>query len=555
MSRRPPILALVILLLTGLLPGPAGAAGGHEAKPAYPAEEGRSAQYAHFPIPVQNYEKVEGGILATIKARAAEDPFNIAATLIFFLAIVHTFTATTFLKLAHRFEEEHRAKLALKDLPDHPDAKEPVCFKATLFHFLGEVEAIFGIWVIALAGAAAWFYGWEDFTKYISHDRQFTEPIFVVVVMAIASSRPVLRFAERVVALAANLGKGTPAAWWLSILIITPVLGSFITEPAAITIAAMLLAKKFYRLKPSRLLAYGTIGLLFVNISVGGTLTHFAAPPVLMVASTWGWDTLFMLKNFGYKAVLGVVVSTAVYWSFFRGELFRMGDAADGAEDGVLHPTSWAEREDPIPWWVTLAHLFFLGWTVANAHYPILAVGGFLFFLAFVFATEHHQNSIRLRSPLLVGFFLGGLIIHGGCQSWWIEPVINNLEADWLMLGATLLTAFNDNAAITYLAAQVPDISEAAKHAVVYGAVTGGGLTVIANAPNPAGQSILSRFFKGGVNPLGLVSGALIPTVIVYLAFSILPSIGGSHAATHEAHDAKAPAAEAEAEADATTGH
>jgi hypothetical protein len=57
---------------------------------------------------------------------------------------------------------------------------------------------------------------------------------------------------------------------------------------------------------------------------------------------------------------------------------------------------------------------------------------------------------------------------------------------------------------------------------VVAGAVTGGGLTVIANAPNPAGQSILSSYFQDGVAPLRLFLAALIPTVIMALCFLFL---------------------------------
>ena len=88
-----------------------------------------------------------------------------------------------------------------------------------------------------------------------------------------------------------------------------------------------------------------------------------------------------------------------------------------------------------------------------------------------------------------------------------------------LFFGATILTAVNDNAAITYLASLVPGFSDHLRYAVVAGAVVGGGLTVIANAPNPAGQSILSRFFPDGVSPLGLLLGALAPTVIVGAMF------------------------------------
>jgi hypothetical protein len=558
MARSILLPLLLLLVATCFFPATAGAAGGHLPPKAWP-EHG---QFSHFPVPLKEYEKVEG-ISATLSNRIRRDPFNLVATIIFACAILHTFMAGFFNRWAHHAEVEHRRRLEAREaaLPPgerHPEARAEVSFKATLLHFLGEVEAIFGIWVVALAIAAVSFYSWHDFTNYVQYDRAFVEPIFVVIIMAIASSRPVLRFAENMVRVVADLGKGTPAAWWISILTISPLLGSIITEPAAITIGALLLAKKFYRYKPGTVFAYASIGLLFVNVSVGGVLTHFAAPPVLMVAETWGWTTPFMLANFGWKAVLAIAASNTLYYVLFAKELRRMADAADGVEDGVLHAAAWTDREDPIPRWITLVHLFFLLWTVFNVHTPVLFIGGFLFFLAFVIATDHHQNSIRLRGPILVGFFLAGLIIHGGCQSWWIEPIIQNLESGWLMLGATILTAFNDNAAITYLAAQVPDIPSACKLAVVAGAVTGGGLTVIANAPNPAGQSILARFFKGGVSPLGLALGAIVPTIFCYLAFALLPNFkevppspGG-----HEEHTpvAAQPAASGDA-ATAPTAH
>ena len=511
---------LFLLLILCLFSSPAFSA---ELEPKFANLQGGTDQYASFPRPLEMYPSPGKSLVDTIATRATMDPFNIAATIIFILAILHTFAAGPLNKLAHRYEHEHGEKLKELGESAPDDGVAPVSFRATLFHFLGEVEAIFGIWVIALAAAATYFHSWLDFKLYLSKDREFTEPLFVVVIMAIAASRPILRFSETVMARAAALGGGTPGAWWMSVLIIAPILGSFITEPAAMTIAALLLAKKFYRLNPPAKLAYATLGLLFVSISVGGTLTHFAAPPVLMVAGKWKWDTLHMLEHFGWKSVMGILLATAAYFFWFRKELFRIADRADGLEDGVLHPAAWEEREDSIPAWITFIHLAFLGWTVYSAHYPVLFIGGFLFFLAFIIATRHHQNAVSMKSPLLVGFFLAGLVIHGGCQSWWIAPVIMALPDQMLMLGAAVLTAFNDNAAITYLAAQVQGISEGAKHAVVAGAVAGGGLTVIANAPNPAGQSILGRFFKDGVSPLKLLLGALIPTAIVYLCLALLP--------------------------------
>jgi Na+/H+ antiporter NhaD/arsenite permease-like protein len=124
---------------------------------------------------------------------------------------------------------------------------------------------------------------------------------------------------------------------------------------------------------------------------------------------------------------------------------------------------------------------------------------------------------------MLVGFFLAALVIHGGCQQWWIAPVIGGLARWPLMIGSTALTALNDNAAITYLASLVPGLSDPLKYAVVAGAVTGGGLTVIANAPNPAGQSLLQKYFgDAGISPLGLFLAALAPTAIMGAVFMLL---------------------------------
>lgn len=520
MPRYFSIIAATVMLLACA----GGAMGGTQPEPAYPAAGGGAVQYAAFPKPLDTYAKAGRGLLDELKVRVAADPFNLAASVIFLLAIVHTFGCGFFTRLAHRIEHRHQAELQARAAPDEewPDGVAEVSFLGSLFHLLGEVEAVFGLWVIVLAAVAAHYYSWLDFKLYLGKDCMFTEPMFVVVIMAIAASRPVLRVAERVLAMAAALGKGSPAAWWLSVLTLAPVLGSFITEPAAMTIGALLLAKKFFPHKPSAKLAYATLGLLFVNISVGGTLTSFAAPPVLMVAGKWGWDTPFMMANFGWKAVLGIGLSSLCYYGMFRGELRRLAAVATPA--GGSAPVSWEERDTPVPGWVTGVHLGLLGWTVYATHYPALFIGGFLCFLAFVMSTRHHQNDVSLRGPLLVGFFLAGLVIHGGCQGWWIEPIILRLHDQALMAGATVLTAFNDNAAITYLAAQVEGISASAKYAVVAGAVAGGGLTVIANAPNPAGQSILARFFKYGISPLGLALGAMVPTVIVYLCLLMIPS-------------------------------
>ena len=450
-----------------------------------------------FPRALSDYPSVAGEtLLQQLAARVDIEPFNAVATAIFALAILHTFAAGRFSALAHRVQQRRTSP-----------------FSEALY-FLGEVEVVFGLWAVVLAIAMTMYGGWSTVTHYINDTVDYREALFVVVIMALASTRPIVNLAEAALGRAANAGGGTPAAWWLAILTVGPVLGSLITEPGAMTLSAVLLARQFFDLRPGPRLKYATIGLLFVNISIGGTLTHFAAPPVLMVARAWSWDTPFMLTHFGWRTALAIAISNAFYLFVFRRELRALA---------FKPPVSASSVVVPVPRWVTAVHVAFIAWTVFNAHYPALFLGGFMFFLGFARATAAHQSRLELRTPLLVGFFLGGLVIHGGLQGWWIGPVLGRLSETPLFVGSALLTAFNDNALITYLATLVPNLDQSMRIAVVEGAVVGGGMTVIANAPNPAGYALLNRFFKDdAISPVGLALGALPATLIAAAIFRLV---------------------------------
>ncbi len=469
-----------------------------------------------FENPFESAEKPP--LLDLLAARIGEEPFNLAASIIFLLAIIHTFLAGFFTHWAHVVQDRHQQNLRKSGKVDED---QNVSALAQALHYLGEVEAIFGLWVLGLVGVILYYHDWTTAKIYLT-SRVYVEPIFVVVIMALSSTRPILFLAENSLRKIANLGGGTVGAWWISILIFGPLLGSFITEPAAMTISALLLGKQVYRYEPSPKLLYGTIGLLFTNISVGGVLTNFAAPPVLMVAGPWQWSSLFMLTHFGWKATIGILCATLSYYFVFRRDLkllerSRLAEAKDGIE------VEFGSARSRIPWWIILVHVLFMIWTVIHSHDPVLFVGGFLFFLAFMQMTPQFQNRLEMRGPILVGFFLAGLVVHGGLQGWWIQPLLGGFDATALMIASTILTSFNDNAAITLLSTLVPNFSPELKYAVVAGAVTGGGLTFIANAPNPAGKAVLMRFFPGQIiSPVGLALGALLPTIVMGLAFALL---------------------------------
>jgi hypothetical protein len=470
---------------------------------------------ATLPRALTSYpDRSDSSLAAQLQERVAIEPFNAVATAIFVAAILHTFAASWFTGKAHHVQAAADARATAAGKPALPSVA------AEVLHFLGEVEVVFGLWAVLLLAVMTLYAGWGTATHYFGEIVVYTEPLFVVVIMALAATRPIVEFAEGSLRRVAAIGGGGPAAWWAAILTVGPLLGSFITEPAAMTLCALLLARQFYDLDPSPRLKYATLGLLFVNVSIGGTLTHFAAPPILMVARTWDWNFTYVIGHFGWRAVLAIAVSTTAYFVIFRGELLALA-RRPAVPDVITADSQRPVVDQPVPAWITATHAAFLAWTVMTAHYPALFVGGFLIFLGFAKATAPWQARTDLRPALLVGFFLAGLVIHGGLQAWWIAPVLGRLTEEPLFLAATLLTAFNDNALITYLATLVPDMRESLKIAVVEGAVTGGGLTVIANAPNPAGQALLGRFFGGMVSPLGLLLAALIPTLVAAAIFRL----------------------------------
>ena len=426
---------------------------------------------------------------------------ELAGTAFFGIAVLHTFLVTKFEHLAHKFPNGSVGR--------------------NLFHFLGEVEVVFGLW----AAVFLIFYSCLHGVAVHGPDHQviggvihyleslhFTEPAFVFVIMCMAGTRPIIELSETFMLTTSKLIPLPPLmAFYITCLVLGPLLGSFITEPAAMTVVALILLKTFFTKTDNKKFKYATLGLLFVNISIGGTLTHYAAPPVLMVARKWGWDTVHMFSHFGFKAALACTISTIVIASLFRKEL-----------SGTLQITKHTATK--VPLWVNALHLIFLALTVYTSHHMVFFLGLFLFFLGFTSITQEFQSKLKLKESLLVGFFLGGLVILGTQQTWWLQPALFGLSDIALYLGATALTGITDNAALTYLGSLV-ELSQSQQYYLVAGAVAGGGLTVIANAPNPAGFGILRKSFgPNGIHPLGLLISALFPTLIALLCLEFLPN-------------------------------
>jgi len=418
---------------------------------------------------------------------------ELLATVLFAIAIIHTFSVPVFARLANKGGAH-----------------------AGLWHLLSEVEAVFGVWACVLLACMALTVGLDDAVTYLD-TRNFTEPAFVFAIMVVAASRPVLELVNLFVKhLARVMPMRSELATFFVIMAFVPLSGSLITEPAAMTLAALLLRDAYFNRPGQAGFKYMTIGVLFVNISIGGVLTAYAAPPVLMVAQTFGWDSTYMATHFGWRAASAVILNAGILTFIVRAYLL----------DGVIGGKSDDDkpRRPSVPAGVIAIHTFFLVGIVLSAHHPTLFMGFLMLFIGYAHAYRRHQNPLLIREGLMVGFFLAGLVILGGLQKWWLQDLLGGLAPTVLFWGSAMLTAVTDNAALTYLGSLVEGTSDLWRYMLVAGAVTGGGLTVIANAPNPAGFSILKGCFPdGAISPLKLLLSAFIPTLIA-AGFFLLPT-------------------------------
>lgn len=451
--------------------------------------------------------------------RSHIQPINLLFLFLFLCAILHSFLAPWIASVAEKMGAGKKIdRLQVDPVPEPFDSKltKETSFFSEWLYFLSEIEVIFGIWCIPALIAMTLAYGSETTADYLNGEN-YRDALFIILAMAIASTYPIMHFAEFSFQKVAQLGKGTPTAWWFVLQLLGPLLGAFFKESIAMTISVSLLGLHFYAYRPSKRLCYASMALLFTNISIAGLMTNFAASSLTILKRAWGWDLQFMLTHFAWKSLIAVFVSTFCIYLYYRNDFARVDkEKLATAEMPGLRP------KGNVPFWVTFIHLIFLGWVIFMSESPVIAFGSFVLFLGFYQATAPYQTYMALREPIMVGFFLASIMVLGGLQGWWISPIVETLE-DFALVGFSLaLTAINQNPSVMYIATQIPSLGSIDRYLLVTSIMAGGGLTYLSNGPNLIGYALLEKYFPERINPFRQLFAALFPAAIAVLCFYLL---------------------------------
>lgn len=426
-------------------------------------------------------------------------------SIIFVCAIIHTFLTSTFYSLHEKYK-----KKTSKDL----EKRKRYRLLSEVYYFLSEVELVFGFWIVPLI-VGLLFTSEIDQTILYLRTRDYTYAIYMTVVVVFASTRPVVIFAEKVLEYISRLGGNNAKSWWWTILTVGPILDIILKEPGAMTISSILLAKTCFPFIKDTKFRYATLALLFINISLCGLLAPYTSRSLFLVATQENWNTGYTIVRFGWKAIMILLINNSLYYYFFKKHF-----AKDSSSIAVL--LAKEQKESP-PLWLTMIHLLFLAGIVLSSEYPPIFLGIFFLFLGVHKATSHYQGReqgpLNLKPAIFVGFFFASLLIHGELQSWWAVRFLQNIGFAQGLLISTLLSSVVDNAVVLYFLDQIKPLSEAALYAIVVGALSSGGLTLMANAPNLIGYSNLRVFFGGKISLVALFLAALPLTLISLFVF------------------------------------
>lgn len=428
--------------------------------------------------------------------------------IIFALAIIHAFLTHYFYALhekykikANRVSKQQKFYLSLSE----------ICY------FFSEIEIVFGFWIIPLVLGLFLFLGVQETLHYLT-SRDYTYALYMAVVVAFVSTRPIIQCAERLLAYISRLGGNSVKTWWWTILTLGPFLDIFLKEPGAMTITSILMAKTCFPFVKSRKFRYGTLALLFLNISLGGLFSPYTSRSLFLVAQLEKWDLAYTLMHFSWKALIVILLNTGLTYFVFRKKFPK--------DSSALLTFLENEKREHIPIWLTIIHLGLFLAIILSSEYPPIFLGVFFIFIGIHKVTHHYQGHeqgpLQLKPAIAVGFFFASLLIHGELQEGWVLKFLSDLNFEGALAISTFLSSIIDNAIVLYFLDQIKPLKDPVLYAIIAGSLSAAALTVMANGPNLIGYTILKKFFGGNISPFQLFLAGLPLTILSLLIFWVL---------------------------------
>ncbi|AAP05554.1 putative Na+/H+ antiporter [Chlamydia caviae] len=428
------------------------------------------------------------------------------AALLFFFSILHTFLTPW---LFGRCQLYQHKKMVF------PERWKKYLWLSEFYRLISRVELVFVLWAAPLF---LWFLYSEGYRVTMSYfnSRNYVFSLFIVIMLILLESRPIVYFSECIFSNIAKIGRQSPRCWWWTLMIAAPLSGALLKETGAMIIAATLLVRNFYKFSPSPRFAYATMGLLFSNISIGGLTSALSSRALFIILPSVKWNNSFILKYFCWKSIIAILLSTTIYYLIFRKEFNNFPKV-------VINPSMMNER---VPKWIIFVHIILVGSVILARSVPLLMAAIFLFYLGFQKFTIFYQHSINISKVCFVGLFYAGLVIFGELQEWWVLELMHRMSDFGYIITSYTLSIFLDNALVNYLVHNLPVATDCFLYLVIAGCMSAGGLTIVSNMPNIVGYLILRPSFPSSSLSLGwLFLFALGPSIISLMTFWFLRDI------------------------------
>lgn len=409
------------------------------------------------------------------------DFFPVLSLIFFLFAICHALLSDRFLALAHRHEIDSKGLNSGGD------------FLVSFYSFMGNITCIFALWLIPIFTYLAYSRG-GDFVSasLMLQEPGFNEVFFNFILIAIAMTKPLRLLYASILHRFGFMFKNHLMFFWLGSFLLTVLLTGLLSEIVAMTLQCMFLAHFFYNLKLSKSLSYFTLALLLVCAAFGNTVIPFNLSDIYDFHLEWGWSHWTVFQLFGWKSFISIAIVASLGAFWFRKEFSFLQATFDKEMEEVSHHP------------INSRLLFYLGLLiVASLSRSNLYVMFASLIVVMILHKEHYktqeEGKLHLTLPLMIAFFTYTIEIYASLQSWWVIPMLEDVQGSGLFAFSFLLTGMNEHVPISAVKTTLQAAPEMDKFLSYLGMVAGGGITLFANSANILAKKTLSPHFENQV--------------------------------------------------------